>query len=502
MYGQRESRPVSVVISLSARYDKMSDATLNSKALQVAARERLRDSVMQAEKIIAMHGGNVAMLVLGANAEPGQAFKPLTGYAIKTTRDAAFVPGHYDTQNLFRGRCVLPLVPGAFLDQCGNAPEMDKMCKTLNDNAVLSMYYKAYAAALEDNQERSDMVSLRPSESSPGWACLLLDESTGSHFVAVEAHLLPHEDALGEDISTYLAREGAGITVSDAFFNQHPVGRTNVEYMRAQKHFREILCRHMRRKLVKHFFGEEIGRALASDDKDAAAHFHTNIANLSPDGESFIYYSQMSEATMDYGALIGAGPFKRCIWVNYNGGGGDSIVKANMLRAVPFDMPTSIGVSGAVVKILDYRAKQEAGSNAAEDDENFAAVIRSEDGYTHASHAIVKSRDPTGSSENGPLGMTRRTRSVVGDLIWKHYKHHTGQEIATVSPYEYIDYVRGVEFEGTKGALEMFGVDMVSGMSSNIALSPLFCASDPQSIMTTVALAEAMAEVTHSKHCT
>lgn len=461
----------------------MTDDVLNSTTLRLAVPKRLDECVAQARRIIDMHGGDVKMLVLGVNAVEGKGFRPLTGYAIELALDAKFVPGHYDTQDLFRGRCLLPLIPpGVANEKTDTAMGITK--KSLSGKELLAMYQKAREQALEENNDDPDQLTLMDSTSDPGWCCLMLDEATDTYFVAVEAQMLPDHDALGEDISTYLAREAGEITVSQAFFGGHPVARTMIRYLEAQNAFRDSFCRRLRAMMLQHF----VGHTFDGQESDPAVHFVANIANKSPEGDSFLYYSNMIEGTMEGGALVHGGPFKRSVWVNWNGEGGTLLADAEKLRAVPFSMPTDNSVPRTLERIIESRADPEK-----RDKDDFAALSPGNKIYTHLSHELVKSLPS--ESGKGPISFGRREGTIIGDLVFPHYKHHTGDYYPIISPYEYLGYVRGLEFEGTRNAMKEYGIDLTKAAASIATLSPLFCASDSPSIQTVLALAEAAAVV-------
>lgn len=480
----------------------------------------------QTNAMIEQLGDKVKVVVIGSNAVPGEGFRPLEGYAMELDADAPFVPGHYNTQRLFRGIVVLPLVPSALkANRCGR-DQMEKLWGCLDPCDAMAMFEAASAEALQDVNRCSDYMSLAPSRfGEPNTACLMHEDTSGSYWLSVTTHMLPHEDVLGgEDISTYLMRKTIeeNLTVSQALQPTHPVGKTMARYYTSQRVHRELLAHKLRYHLLKHFYPKldvehyytcDVARMCSGEE---AVHMVTNVVDKHSGGNTVVYYSNMIRATTNEGALVSAGPFKQSLWVNvplakgHSGNGtvaGKAIMESGKLGAIPFSVPhdtysrMQYYEKIAMTRVLDPQGH-------CRDRENYADVECCGQ-YTHLRHSVIKHHS---RKTIAPLGFNCEPDCPdVGDLVWRHHTlarehacchyhhkhrcdkpHHdckyddvvikkerkSVKTIETYSPYEVLDYARGFEAEATRNSFARLGVNLTNTDSNNFFLTPLFCLAD------------------------
>ena len=472
-------------------------------------------------------GDSAKRIVVLGNATPGQGFVPVEGFALELAPDAPFIPGHYNSQRMFLGTVVMPMVPPSLKDVRCKRKKMEKKWRCLAPCDAIAMFEASSQEALQDINRCSDYMSLASSATGePNTACLMHDPNSGMHFLAVTTHMLPHEDAIDGDISTFLARRASedSLTVAQVLLPGHPVGNTMARWYKSQRVFRELLAHKLRYRLIRAFFPKADAHHLYTCDLafmcrgEEAAHMVTNVADRHDTNGSIIYYSNATRATLGHGAFVGAGPFKQALWVNAPRGSLasagsnantsllETFSKADKLGAVPFTAPTDAYRMMGVLEAIS-RARHTEGP--CKDRENFADVGCC-DRYTHLSSAVAKHHS---QKELAPLGMACDDSKCheIGDLVWRHFSvkpphacchyHHEHHHktashacpldsekmqraseavtmIATYSPHELLDYVRGFEHEATRRSFETLGVTLSAGQCDHVFLTPLFCLSD------------------------
>lgn len=484
----------------------------------------------QAEVMLSDLGNSAKRIVILGNATPGRGFVPAEGFALEIATDAPFIPGHFNTQRMFLGTVVMPFVPPSLKGVRCKRKTMEKMWRCLKPCDAMAMFEASSAEALQDLNECSDYMSLAPSVmGAPNTACLMHDSNSGMHFLVVTTHMLPHEDAIEGDISTYLSRRASEdkLTVAQALLPGHPVGNTMARWYKSQRVFRELLGRKLHYRLIRYFFPKADAHHLYTCDLSSMcrgeniAHMVTNVADRHNTNGTIVYYSNATSATLGHGAFVNAGPFKQSLWVNVprgslSGSGGitnASVIaafgKADKLNAIPFTAPTDVYRTMSVLETIS-RARHDHGD--CRDSEKFANVDYC-DRYTHLSAPVAKHHS---QKELAPLAMACDDSDCreMGDLVWRHYSikpahacchyhhehHHKTKShacdldsasmkhvsdnvamIETYSPHELLDYVRGFENESTRRSFETLGVNLEHGQCDHVFLTPLFCLSDTAS---------------------
>ncbi len=448
----------------------------------VASSEHLEAARDQAIAIMDAHGANAHRIVLAPNALPGKGFRPLTGYTIKLSLDADFVPAHYDLQNLFRGRCVLALTRGAdnLIEPAGG----DQFANA----QLLSAFEDAQEAALASVNTDVGSFSLRASDGWPPMCCLYYDTRADIYFIVCDAHMLPAEEAVpdGLPLATFLQREveARKVSVSEAFFGSGNVGRLMKAYFLAQKTYRERLCLEVRKRMLQTIV---VGPGNWEDfvlSTSEPAHTITNTADMNLHGTRFLFYANTADATMKGGAFVGAGPFRSGLWVNFDKDAShvsQAIVAAKTLHMVPYHMPIATGPAMALIRIAGHRSRDDDD----DDDDDLAdadfadADVDYDRGYTHLSSVV---KEPLGKQDRmrGPMGIPIDTSEVVGDLVWRHYRRPDDIFLETYSPHEYLPFLQGIETGGVRRAFEILGVDLDGRDASfHRPMPPTYCAAGP-----------------------
>lgn len=507
--------------------DNTLDKRVDRSAAMQAKTPMLGMILDQSNAMLGQLGDKAKTLIIGSNAVPGEAFRPLEGYALEMEADAPFVPGLFNTQRLFRGVVILPLIPSALsAKRCGRQ-KMEKLWGRLDPCDGMAMFEASSAEALKDVNMCSDYMSLAPSHfGEPNTACLMHEGASGSYWLAVTTHMLPHKDVLqGEDVSTFLARKAAQeeLTVSQAMLPQtHSVGKTMARWYMAQRVHRELLAHKLRYHLLKHFYPDldvesyytcDVARMCAGSE---AVHMVTNMVDKHAAGNTVVYYSNMVRATAKNGAFVNAGPFKQSLWVNVpldkdadgsSTPAGQAIAKSEKLGAVPFSVPNN------AYQRMQYferiaAAREFDPQGKCRDRESFADVEYCGN-YTHLRHQVIKHHS---RKLMAPMGMNCDPGCPeIGDLVWRHHTlqpkhpcchyhhkhycdkpHHAceydsaavmkerkhAKTVETYSPYEVLDYVRGFETEATRNSFARFGVNFSRTEDNNLFLTPLFCLAD------------------------
>ena len=457
---------------------------------------KAKDDILEMQQT---YGAAMRRLVISPTLSPKVAFEPMTGFAMELDLNAPFVPEYFDSESLFRGRCVLPLFGEENADFDQEIPHGYLNASEKHADRILKLFEGARESALDYSNSSGGSMKLRPSHKHSDVFAILFDRKTCSHFVMVESHMMPAEEELDADISTFLARAASWkkITVSDAFFKGHEVGRTMIRYMLAQKSYRETLCRELRVSYLKFVMGEEAFEKRPSSEKvwsaDQAAHFVTNIANKTPDGNGFLYYSEMLEATMSSGAFISAGPFKPSVWANYDGANGEQFARAEKLRALPFDMPKSMRMVDALAHVAHRRVAIQRSREIPEELSNyaFATVETVEDpSVNHIAHQLVG--DVNVSS--GPFARQNRSEVILADMIWSHYKHQYEKHSRWLPlwyPFEMVDYVQGLENDKVSASMKSFGLNPEKSPHLSIVLTPSLYLISSDSPYASVAMTKA-----------
>lgn len=486
-----------------------------------------RDIITQASAMVNGYpSGQLKQLCLLPNAQKGVGFRPLQGFALELAPDAEFRPSDYNTQALFKGAVVLPLIPSTLKVKC-SVNKMSKCYSAISAEDVLGMFEASRAESLSDINQNSDHLSLSPlsGDGEPSSVCLLNEPKSGQFYVLVVGHNLPDSSAIGGDISSFLDKTlDKPLTVSEAFFPGNDVGTTMSRYYNSQKAYRALVAHKFRYRMLKRLYPEidvdayytcDAGKIVADME---AIHMVTNTADRV--ANSFVFYSNATRATLVSGSLISAGPFRQALWVNVprgrgkdgkllEGGSSQAVRDAKKLEAIPFSVPMSSDYMGAIQSIVEHRAGTSSSTKG-----RFVEVVTSE-GLTHLRSSISKHHS---QANFGPMSVAMCDDDGVGgvgDLIWRHqamqplsvpcrtyHNHHhkdcshhqcelhekpkaAWETIAkdpvvtmeTFSPHEMTEYTRGFESEATRRSIESLGVSLGAEQNNNIFMTPLFCAT-------------------------
>ena len=385
----------------------------------------------QALAILAEHDDLAVGLVLSGHAQAGRGYTPLSGYVAGLHKKARFVAGHYDLAQLFKGRCMTPLLAlrtDAVLRELARvrldgSTLADAAIRALQNNEWLDRLENAEHTALDAVRASDTYLTLARSEATTSSLSIVVPAAGGVPWLVYEAHALPDGAlrALGSNTDaaslTVLAEEmelvkGAPLTVDEFFFN--PVMQN---YYASQKAYRALVCRLVRRAIVEAVLGDQAAVELRLDtqltgkDQDDV-HFVTNTANERNDG-TFVYYSETLEATLPGGAYVDAGPFNESIWVNSDGTAVQALLQAGLYSMIPYATPMRFPRADVLERIVARRIASKEQSRDAE------GIITIRDGSGTFTLATIKSSQPRVFEISHPISSdsAARQEGIVASMM-------------------------------------------------------------------------------------
>lgn len=261
-----------------------------------------------------------------------------------------------------------------------------------------------------------------------------------------------------------------GATFADMFMpSNSSVNLFLRRYYESQKMFREKLYVNIRQRLLRHYLtGKMLQREMENDRSKIITHNITNAVHKLEDG-NLAYYSNMVHGSLGEGTLVFGGPFGWSVWINSRLGR-SAVKNANMLAAVPFEMP-KLATDEKVTKEV-----AEATRNGTRiDSPNFVNTYETtEDPYTHVYSEIPSLEDLKMRIGQSDYAYDERDsgENYRGDALWFDSgvdvvtkrltiaSGSTDQIIRLYSPHEWRYYTKGIDKTSTSQDLQTLGVSV------------------------------------------
>lgn len=328
---------------------------------------RKQDAADQIDAIRSIFGKNVRKLIALPNLEPGYGYGKPSGYVLALDPNTPMEKGVFDVYSFYRGRVLMPLVEGLSEEQMISFEE--KITK-FPSAKFLAIFAKARRDAFAFNEAAAEATAgslqpvpyLRPSIGSGIEAsCSIINKvfrNENMHIV-VDDHCslsnLSDKNSHGSPVVEELLQSVLEMKGSvSAFFNSNMM----IRYFDAQRRYRSLVSRLVRKALLYEIFGEaeairlnlmserdlNMGPAYFTGDAPVPLgeiHQTTNTTMDDSRTESIVFYSNALSALEPAGAFIYGGPLGGALWVNRRGSIIMGLMRVNKHGAVPYEMPAT-----------------------------------------------------------------------------------------------------------------------------------------------------------------